>query len=93
MSIVEEYSAGVLQRLNAEVYVFAQLVTHEGERGRENEAVIARILQALVPQRYGIGSGLLIDTVDQYSRQTDIIVYEQSDDPPYSRKRHSCCFR
>jgi hypothetical protein len=81
VSIVEEYWAGVLQRLNAEVHVFAQLVTHEGERGRENEAVIARILQALVPQRYGIGSGLLIDTANQYSRQTDIVVYEQSDEP------------
>lgn len=81
MSIVEEYWAGVLQRLDAEVHVFAQLVTHEGERGRENEAVIARVLEALVPQRYGIGSGLLIDTANHYSRQTDIVVYDQSDEP------------
>ena len=81
MSIIEDYWAGVLQRLDAEVHVFAQLVTHEGERGRENEAVLARILEALVPRRYGIGSGLLIDTSDHYSRQTDIVVYDQSDEP------------
>lgn len=81
MSIVEDYWAGVLQRLEAEVHVFAQLVAHEGERGQENEAVLARILQALVPQRYGIGSGLLIDNADHYSHQTDIVVYDQSDEP------------
>jgi hypothetical protein len=81
VSIVAEYWAGVLQRLDAEVHVFAQLVMHEGERGRENEAVLARILEALVPQRYGIGSGLLFDTAGKYSRQTDIVVYEQSDEP------------
>jgi hypothetical protein len=81
VSIVEDYWAGVLQRLDAEVHVFAQLVTHEGERGRENEAVLARILEALVPQRYGIGTGLLIDNSDHYSRQTDIVVFDQSDEP------------
>ena len=81
MSIVNEYWAGVLQRLEAEVNIFAQLVAHEGEKGRENEAVMARILEALVPQRYGIGTGLLIDTGDHYSHQTDIVVYDQSDEP------------
>jgi hypothetical protein len=81
MSIVNEYWAGVLQRLEVEVNVFAQLVAHEGEKGRENEAVMARILEALVPQRYGIGSGLLIDVHNHYSHQTDIVVYDQSDEP------------
>lgn len=81
VSIVEDYWAGVVQRLEAEVHVFAQLVTHEGERGRENESVLARILESLVPGRYGIGSGLLFDSEDNYSRQTDIVVYDQSDEP------------
>ena len=81
VSIVGEYWGGVLQRLEAEVHVFAQLVAHEGERGRENEQVMGRILEALVPQRYGIGSGLLIDASDAYSRQTDIVVFDQSDEP------------
>lgn len=79
--IVSDYWAGVLQRLQAEVSVFAQLVAHEGERGRENEAVLERILAGFVPQRYGIGSGLLIDSNDSYSRQTDIVLFDQSDEP------------
>lgn len=81
MSIVEEYWAGVLQRLDAEVHVFAQLIAHEGERGAENEAALSRLLQSLVPARYGIGSGLLIDNADHYSHQTDIVIFDQSDEP------------
>jgi hypothetical protein len=81
VSIVGEYWAGVLQRLEAEVQVFAQLVAHEGERGRENEAVLARVLSALVPGRYGVGSGLLIDTRNAQSAQTDVILYDHSDEP------------
>jgi hypothetical protein len=79
-SIVAQYWAGVQQRLEAEVTVFAELVRHEAERGRENEAVLARILGSFVPRRYGVGSGLLIDSSDHYSRQTDVVLFDQSDE-------------
>jgi hypothetical protein len=80
-SIVSQYWAGVLQRLEAEVDVFSELIRHEGERGRENEAALGRILSSFVPRRYGVGSGLLIDAHDSYSRQTDLVVFDQSDEP------------
>jgi hypothetical protein len=79
--VVEEYWEGVLKRLQAEVDVFSRLVAHQGERGRENELAFARLLEALVPQRYGVGSGLLIDSQDQYSKQMDIVVYDAADEP------------
>ena len=39
------------------------------------------MLGAFVPQRYGLGSGLLIDSDDRYSRQTDVLLFDQSDEP------------
>jgi hypothetical protein len=80
-SIIEQYWAGVQQRLEAEVAVFSELVRHEGERGRENEAALGRILGSFVPQRYGVGSRLLIDSQDQYGQQTDLVVFDQADEP------------
>jgi hypothetical protein len=80
-SIVAQYWAGVQQRLEAEVAVFSELVRHEGERGRENEAALGRILGSFVPRRYGVGSGLLIDSQNRYGRQTDLVVFDQSDEP------------
>lgn len=80
-SIIEQYWAGVQQRLEAEVAVFAELVQHEGERGRENEAALGRILNSFIPHRYGVGTGLLIDSDNQYSRQTDLVIFDRSDEP------------
>ncbi|MEU8743068.1 DUF6602 domain-containing protein [Streptomyces parvulus] len=81
MSVVEEYWSGVLRRLQAEVDVFNRLIKHWGERGRENELSLARLLENLIPKRYGVGSGMVIDHLDRYSQQTDIIVYDQANEP------------
>jgi hypothetical protein len=79
--VVEDYWSGVLRRLQSEVDVFNELILHAGERGRENELSFARILAGLIPSRYGVGTGLLIDSEDRYSRQTDIVIYNQADEP------------
>ncbi|MBE2320403.1 hypothetical protein DVA67_030855 [Solirubrobacter sp. CPCC 204708] len=81
MSIVERYWAGVLQRLRAEVEVLSELVRHAGERGRANELALARILEAFLPSRWQVGSGLLIDSHGRYSAQMDIVIQERSDEP------------
>jgi hypothetical protein len=81
LAVVQEYWSGVLQRLQAEVDVFARLVHHYGEQGRENEVALSRLLEALVPKRFGVGTGMIIDSLDNYSRQTDIVVFDQADEP------------
>jgi hypothetical protein len=81
MPVVEEYWAGVVQRLQAEVDVFARLVRHYPTQGQENEAALARLLRAFVPRRFGVGTGMVIDRHDRYSRQTDIVLFEQADEP------------
>ena len=81
MPLVEQYWIGVLQRLQAEVDVFARLVSHAGEMGRENELALARILDNLIPRRLGVGTGLVFDACDHYSKQMDVVLYEQADEP------------
>ncbi|TFC71614.1 DUF6602 domain-containing protein [Cryobacterium sp. TMT2-4] len=58
-----------------------QLVVHQGVKGTENESSLARIVQNLVPTRYGVGSGLLIDAEGNFSKQMDLVIYEQGDEP------------
>lgn len=81
MSVVGDYWAGVLQRLQVEVDVFSRLIGHAPEQGRENELALARVLANLVPQRFGIGTGVLLDTQNERSAQTDIVIYSQTDQP------------
>jgi len=79
--ILEEYWAGALARVNAEVHTFARLIQHNAQMGTENEGVFARLLERLLPRKYGIGTGMIIDSFDSYSRQTDIVIYDHSDQP------------
>ena len=81
VSAVEQYWAGVLQRLRAEVDVFARLIGHNAERGRSNELALARVLEAFLPTRWGVGTGLLIDSSGRQSSQMDIVIYERADEP------------
>ncbi len=81
MGIIDEYWTGVLQRLQAEVSVFNRLISHKGERGRENEQALARVLAGLIPRRFIVGTGLLFDRGGQQSKQMDIVVYDVIDTP------------
>jgi hypothetical protein len=82
-SILEEYWLGVLDRLQAEVDILARLVQHSGEMGRENEAALQRVLERLIPRKYGIGTGLLIDAKGGYSKQVDIVIHDQEMHPSF----------
>lgn len=92
MAILEEYWSGVLRRLQAEVDTFNRLINHQGEKGRENELSLARVLERLVPSKYGIGSGLLIDSEGNYSKQMDIIVYDHSEEPALMAQTNQVLF-
>lgn len=81
MSILEQYWRGVLQRLRADVDVLSNLIVHPGEKGRANEVAMAQILEAFLPARWEVGTGLLIDSRGNYSKQMDIVVHERSDQP------------
>ena len=78
--VLRTYWAGALRRLQAEVDGLARVVEHNLTMGEENEAALSRMLTNLIPRRFGTGSGLLIDSEDHQSRQTDIVIYERTMD-------------
>ena len=81
MSVIEEYWGGVLRRLRAEVDVFAKLVQHMGERGRISELALARLLEGFVPERIGVSTGVLFDSADRQSPQTDVVLFDRANQP------------
>jgi len=81
MDLIEQYWSGVQRRLQAEVEGFNRLIAHQGEKGRENELSLARMLTSLAPSRYGVGSGLIFDQHGTESSQTDIILFDAVDEP------------
>lgn len=81
MNHVGPYWNGVMQRLQAEVEQMNHLIAHQGAKGTENELSLARLVENLIPARFGVGSGLLVDSTGQSSKQMDLIVYERGNEP------------
>lgn len=80
-TIVEEYWSAALVRLRMEVEGFARLVRHNGERGRENEMALSRLLTNLLPGYLQVGSGMLIDSTGDFSKQLDLVLFDAHDEP------------
>jgi hypothetical protein len=78
---VEEYWTGVASQLQVEAEVFSRLVGHNGEAGRANELALVQLVTRLLPARYGVGTGVVIDSAGGRSKQCDVIVYEAADQP------------
>lgn len=81
MNHVGPYWNGVMQRLQAEVEQMNHLIAHQGAKGTENELSLARLVENLIPTRFGVGSGLLVDSTGRSSKQMDLVVYERGNEP------------
>jgi len=80
-SVVEEYWSAAVSRLQAEVDVFNRLIGHQAEKGRENELSLVRLLESLLPQNVGVGSGIVIDSQGGRSKQVDIVLFDRATQP------------
>jgi hypothetical protein len=53
-----------------------QDLPHHGERGGIRERRVAAFLRSILPRRYGIGTGHIIDSKGKTSGQVDIVIYD-----------------
>jgi hypothetical protein len=53
-------------------------IPHEGEKGGIRERRVADFLLSILPQKYGVGTGHIIDSQEESvtSHQTDIVIYD-----------------
>lgn len=56
-------------------------ITHKGERGAQQEETLIKFLSHYLPKKYGIGSGEIVNSHDQVSRQCDIVIYNVNESP------------
>lgn len=57
--------------------------SHQGLKGGANENSLKAIIAGLLPGKYGIGSGTVIDRNGKESRQCDIIIFDKTIYPSY----------
>jgi hypothetical protein len=65
-----------LERILKEQSSLSGLLAHGSTVGQAREFVVTRILKTILPESIHIGSGLVIDSLDNYSKQIDIVLYD-----------------
>lgn len=76
MDILEQYYKGILLSLKSEVELINQIFFHQGIKGEGNENVLRELLIKFIPNKYGVSSGIVIDSKGNQSKQCDIIIYD-----------------
>lgn len=75
-NILEQYYRGITQKLHLEVVFINSLFQHQGLKGEGNENILRELLKKFIPQKYSIGTGVVIDRYGNQSRQCDIVIYD-----------------
>lgn len=52
------------------------LIPHNAERGRALEGVISQILGEILPKRFSLGTGFVINSAGERSAQQDIVIFD-----------------
>jgi hypothetical protein len=71
------------KKLRADFEFIRTTNPHPGEKGAEAENVVRDFLNHHLPQRFRATSGIIIDTANSLSPQTDVIVYDALTSPVY----------
>lgn len=61
----------------------ASIISHSGERGRAREEAISDFVRSLIPSGFGIGTGFVIDSTGEQSRQQDLVIYRRDYHPRF----------
>lgn len=76
MSSVRDLIVAVGERMQIDFERISRQMPHMGERGRAREDVLRAFLEAYLPGRVGVSSGIIIDHTGATSPQCDVVLYD-----------------
>lgn len=96
---IEQFFAVVEETMRLKFRGWEKDLPHEGEKGGIRERRVADFLSAILPQKYGIGTGHVISPREPFtSYQTDIVIYDAQEgialpaDDYYSLFPYECVY-
>lgn len=69
--------------MHSEIETISNRMTHQGEKGRNNELVLAEFLEKHLPKRYTVSTGKVVAVGGQESTQVDLIVHDRLNTPAF----------
>lgn len=76
---IESYYKAQEQMFNLQSQIMTGILSHYGERGRNDEKYLVEFLKKILPHRFGLGTGFIVssDISQTRSNQTDIIIIDK----------------
>lgn len=78
---MKRYYAGITTRMLSEIETISDQMSHAGEKGRNNELVLAKFLKLHLPQRYTVSTGKVVAVGGAESGQIDVIIHDRLHTP------------
>jgi hypothetical protein len=78
---MRKHYTGLTSRMLSEIDTISGRMTHPGEKGRNNEAVLAAFLNDTLPRRYSVSTGKVVAAGAKESNQIDLIVHDRINTP------------
>ena len=86
-TLIKRYSTSVIKDFIERAKDLKEL-KHELTKGELKELFVSRVLRSFLPSQFDIGSGIVVNSEGQNSRQTDIIIYDNRILPPFIREQN-----
>lgn len=80
---MQRHYAGLTSQMLAEIESISEQMHHQGEKGRNNELVLAEFLKQHLPSRYTVSSGKVVAAGGRESGQVDIIIHDRMYTPAF----------
>ena len=58
-------------------------IEHNLEDGKYREYLVTKVLQKIIPSKYSITNGFIIDSDNNISQEMDVIIYDKNYVPPF----------
>lgn len=85
---IHKYYSALEQIFQIQSDVLTGVLTHSGERGRNDEELLRQFLKRILPNRFGVSTGFIVcsDPNEKASSQTDVIICDQFLNAPIYRE-------
>lgn len=84
---MNKHYVGLTTRMLSEIETISDRMSHQGEKGRNNEHVLQAFLNDHLPRRYCVSTGKVISANGQESGQVDLIVHDRMTTPAFVEAR------
>ncbi|MCG8348879.1 MAG: hypothetical protein MI924_13995 [Chloroflexales bacterium] len=78
--IIELHFDDIVGMMRLKFQGWEQDLPHQGEKGGLKERRVADFIRSFLPQKYGLGTGHVIDSEGNTSGQADIVIYDTLND-------------